>query len=57
MKIIILNTFLLKQFLRGVFWLVFQIVTGKPLAENGLTLQSLRNNGYKAVFIGIGQFI
>ena len=33
----------------------FQVECGKPLSTNhGLTLQSLQEDGYKAVFLGIG---
>ncbi|XP_041359086.1 dihydropyrimidine dehydrogenase [NADP(+)]-like [Gigantopelta aegis] len=31
-----------------------KIVTSKPLGKDGLTLQSLKSDGYKVVFIGIG---
>ncbi|TSK34839.1 Dihydropyrimidine dehydrogenase [NADP(+)] [Bagarius yarrelli] len=31
-----------------------QIVCGKGLGQDGMTLQSLKDQGYKAVFIGIG---
>ncbi len=34
-----------------------KIETGKPLHKTGMTLKSLKESGYKAVFIGIGTSI
>ncbi len=36
---------------------LFQIVCDRGLGQHGITLLSLKEEGYKAVFIGIGQFI
>lgn len=38
-------------------WTLFQIVCDRGLSQDGMTLLSLKEEGYKAVFIGIGQFI
>lgn len=38
-------------------WMVFfsQVVLEKGLGHNGMTLTSLKEEGFRAVFIGIGQ--
>lgn len=33
----------------------FQVVLGKGLGMNGMTLESLHSEGYAAVFVGIGE--
>ena len=34
--------------------MLFQVETGRALAEDDISLKSLKEDGYKAVFLGIG---